>query len=130
MEIGSWGDIVFEVSSEAVRTFDALKQKSSGRWSVHEPISSNPKPEYLGAGQGRIEFTMHLAASLGINVREEKERIEQFVREGRNAPLMIALQPVTMGDWYAESAETTLQWVGNNGDLELINILIVMREYF
>lgn len=130
MQIGSWGDITFEVSSESVRTFETLMQQTAGRWSVHQPINSRPRPQFLGQDQGQIEFAINLFTDLGIDVREEKERIERFVREGTIAPLMLGMRPVSEGDWYAESAETTAVWVDNRGNITYAKITMVMREYF
>lgn len=130
MNIGTFGDIVFEVSDETVRTFDKYVQTTAGRWEVHEPISSNPRPEFLGQAQGEVKFTIRLSASLGVNPRAEKERIEQIVREGKHAPLMIARRPVSDGDWYIESCETTYIWVNSKGEVEYADITLSVKEYF
>ena len=129
MQIGIWGDIVFEVNAEKVRTPDGMMQQTTARWAVHEPINASTKAEFLGAGQGMIEFTLRLAASLGIDVREEKEKLERLELEGFHAPLMIAMQPVSEKDWYIASAETTYTWIGANGEYEMVSILVQMREY-
>jgi hypothetical protein len=129
-QIGTLGDLVFEVSDETVRTFDEFVQTTASRWVVHEPINSNTRPEFLGPQQGSIEFTIRLAATLGVNPRDEKDKVEALVREGKHAPLMIAQRPISDGDWYIESCETTLIWVNRKGQVEYADMLLFVKEYF
>ena len=129
-QLGTLGDIVFEVSDKTVRTFDAYTQTTAGRWAVHEPISANPRPEFLGPQQGEIAFEIHLSASLGIDPLAEKEKIEAIVREGKHAPFMLGLKPVSDGDWYIESCETTFVWVNGKGEVEYANMTVTVKEYY
>jgi len=129
-KIGTLGDLVFEVSNKAVRTFDEWTQKTGGRWQVHEPIKSNPRPEFIGPGQGEISFTIKLSNTLGINPRKEIEKIEKIVREGTHAPLLLGLKPISDGDWYIESCETTFTWVNSKGEIEWAEMSLTVKEYF
>ena len=129
-QLGSLGDVVFEVSEETVRTFDEFVQTSAGRWVVHEPIKSQPKTEFLGPAQGQIEFTIRLSAALGVDPRDEKKRIEKMAREGKHAPLMIAMEPISNCHWYVERCETTYIWVNGQGQLEYADMHLTVREYF
>jgi len=129
-QIGTIGDVVFEVSDETVRTFDEYVQTTAGRWHIHEPIHASPRPEFLGPAQGEIEFTVRLTDELGVDPREEKEKIEAIVREGSHAPFMLALKPVSDGDWYIESCETTYIWVDNKGKVSCSEMVITVKEYF
>lgn len=129
-QIGSLGDIIFEVSDEVVRTFDEYMQKTAGRWYVHHPIHSNPRAEFLGPEQGEIEFTMRLSDSLGISPREEKEKIETLVRTGKHTPFMLANKPVSYGDWYVEACETTFQWINGKGEVSYADMILIVKEYY
>jgi len=129
MQIGTLGDIVFEVSDQTVRTFDELVQRTAGRWEVHQPIGAPVKPEFLGQEQGIIEFDIHLNAQLGINPREEKEKIEAMVSDGSHAPLMLGNRPITNHDWYIEQCETTLNHVDAMGLIHVAQIHLTIREY-
>jgi hypothetical protein len=129
-QIGTLGDIVFEVSDRTVQTFENFMQATSGRWAVHEPLKSKPRPEFLGQSQGEIEFTMRISAQLGKNPIEVKELVEKSVREGKRAPLMVGNRPISDGDWYIERCETTFIWTNNRGQTEFAEMVLTLKEYF
>jgi len=129
MQIGSFGDIIFEVSERSVRTFYDFLQRAGSRWSIHEPIASAPRPEYLGPVQGDLEFTMRLSSSLGLDPAAEKAKMETLAREGTHAPLLLGNRPVSEADWYIESCETTLLWVNGRGGIDLAEMKLLLKEY-
>ena len=126
--IGTFGDIIFEVNEQTLRTFDGFVKKSIGRWEVHNLLNANPRSEFLGRGQGEVEFTMNLSSEYG-DVREEIEKIEDMAETGKHAPIIIGQRPVSNGDWYVENSETTWTWVNGRGELTMAEIILTVREY-
>ena len=130
MQIGTFGDIVFEVGDAAVRTFENFHKTAGGRWAVHEPILARVRPEYLGPSQGEVDFQIRLSAALGVNPRAEIEKLETMAQDGTVAPIIIGGRPVSDGDWYIESCETTYIWVNGRGQTEFADVQLNVREYF
>jgi phage protein U len=129
MQIGTIGDIVFEVSSERVHTFDGLIQRTGGRWEDHQPIGAPVRPEFLGPDQGVMEFNIKLHASLGVNPKTEKEKIEAMVISGHHAPFMLGNAPIGEGNWYIATCETTHEIIDNAGRLLKASLHITLREH-
>ena len=48
MSIGSLGNVVFEVSSEKVKTLRDMQRQGSARFATHEIIGKKPLREFLG----------------------------------------------------------------------------------
>lgn len=128
--IGTYGDITFQVSDETARTFSELKYTAHGRWAVHEVIMSASRSEFLGPGEGEIEFTMQLSSSLGIDPRAEMEKVEKAVRKGTYSLFMLGGRPIGQGEWYIERKETTLTHVSGKGKIHYAEMVVNMKEYF
>jgi len=130
MTIGSWGDIVFEVSGIRSFTFSDVKQKSSGRWSEHFPLNSAPISEFLGPGLDEVELTMILTRMLGIDPRSMYDTVRDHVRAGRNFPLILGGRPLSGNFWYIKDIiGTSSQFEPGTGDILWTELLVSAREY-
>ena len=129
VQIGTFGDLIFEVSNNTVRTFSNLNKRKSGRWEVHLPINAPPKPQFLGPNQGLIELDIHLNVQLGINPREEEQKIDNMVDNGLHAPLMLGGIPIGDGNWYIAQAEATYKHVDAHGLIHAMDVQLAIGEY-
>jgi hypothetical protein len=129
MQIGSLGDIIFEVSRLKVNTFNGLIKTAGGRWEVHQPIKSPVKPEFLGTAQGHIELSIQFNVQLGIEPREEIEKIEAMAENGLHAPFMLGNAPLSNNDWYIDQCETTFTHVGREGQIDVAEMQLSIMEY-
>lgn len=130
MVIGTLGDIVFEVSGETVRTFVEMVHTAAGRWAIHEVMNGKPRAEFLGPGQNEVSLTIRLSSTLGINPREEYEKIGTMVFQGKHAPFMLGTKPIGNGEWYIELNKTTFISVSARGDVNFIEMVATLKEYF
>jgi phage protein U len=129
MSLGTFGDIIFSVSNKTLRTFDEFSHTVTGRWEVHEPIGTNPRPEFIGPGQGEISFKMQLFSSMGIDPRTEMEKVERMVTSGDHAPIIIGGRPVGSGDWYVESRDSDYRTVSGDGKITSAEVALTVKEY-
>ena len=129
MQIGVLGDIVFEVSSYRVHTFDGLIQRVGGRWEEHYPIASPVRPEFLGPDQEVMELNIHLNTTLGIDPKTQKEKLEAMVKSGENAPFMLGNAPIGDGNWLIYQCETTYETVDGEGNLLKASLHLTLREH-
>lgn len=63
MSLGSWGDLVFEVRAERIRTWHELRRQGEARWATHEVFAAKPVKEFLGPGLDSMTLMMHLTNS-------------------------------------------------------------------
>jgi phage protein U len=127
--IGTFGDVVFTASSDKVNTFDNLQRSTAARWAIHEPHLGYPVPEYLGPGQDSITFTMRFDVTLGVNPREEMDRLLTYARIGYASELTIGGKGLGVGQWYVESVGQTWTVVDNRGNLLAGTVDVTLKEY-
>lgn len=129
MQIGAFGDIVFEVSDEAVRTFQDLQHDKKGRWAVHEVMGSKPVSEFIGPGLDEINFPIVLNALFlgGSTVEDELERIGSMVDEGMVSTLVIA--DMIVGKFYLESMGSVTRHFGGKGEKLVTETTLHLKEY-
>ena len=131
MVIGTWGDIVFEVSAGVVRTFEELVHTAKGRWAIHEVANGKPRAEFLGPGLNEITLNIKLSRTLlGSDPRAEYEKIGTAILQGRHAPFILGPKVIGNGEWFAEENESTFKYIGVDGVAEMIEMNLTMKEYF
>jgi phage protein U len=128
--IGSWGNFVFEVSSEKLKTFYELNQESSGRWAEHVTINTAPVPEFLGPDLDKIDIKMIFSLQLGVNPRDSYEAMRAKVRTGEYFPLILQGRPLSMNYWSCLkiSGASTI-FVPGTGEASWMQFTASFKEY-
>lgn len=129
MIIGSFGEVVFEVSRFKVRTFDDFKRSGSGRWATHEVINKKQVLEFLGPGMESISFTMQLNATLGINPAEDLRILREMRDSGKNYPLVLADAVVGDNNWSVKSLDESVNKFDGWGSILSVTVGISLEEY-
>ena len=127
--IGSFGEVVFEVSSEKVRTFDNFSRSGSGRWVNHDIISLKPMPEFIGPGQEEISFLVRLDTALGVDPRSELQKLRNMRDAGEVSVLIIGGEPITNNLWALESISEKHKTFSGSGYLIKADAELVLKEY-
>jgi len=121
--------VVFEVSSNLIRTFHDLKRTGEARWANHDVLYAKPKPEFLGPGQEEITFSVRLSAQLGVNPKAELERLRKMRDTGQLAPFIVGGQPVSQNLWLLESIQEGHKTHSGNGILLQADVDLTLKEY-
>ena len=130
MVIGSWGDLVFEVSGEIAKTFQEFTEKSSGRWAEHETINTAPLSEFLGPGLDELEMTIIFTTMLGVNPRDSYEDLRTAVRNGEYQPLILGGIPLSGNFWRITEVSGESKAFGpRDGNVLWMEISITAKEY-
>ena len=127
--IGSFGDVVFEVSAEKIRTFDNFTRASAERWAAHEIIGQKPLSEFIGPGLDAIGFTMRFDAQHGMNPRVEMEKLLVMSRSGQVETLIIGGKGLGVNKWVIKSLTQKWQSVDNQGNLLVGFAEVTLEEY-
>ena len=128
-QIGSLGDVVFEVSSEKVQTFKDLKRNSAARIATHEIIGQKPILEFIAPGLEEISFTMHLNIGLGVNIKETLDLLRTMRDGGRVVDLIIAGEPITDNKWLVTSLSESVNFTDGEGNLLSVDVEVSLKEY-
>jgi len=128
-EIGSLGPIVFEVSSQKIRTFKGLKRATKARYGSHEVIGSKPVLEFIGPDIEEISFTMQFSAAWGLNPQDETKKVREICEKGEANYFVLNNQTVGENPWIIESVSESVDVVDNNGRVVTTQIDVTLKEY-
>lgn len=129
MMVGSFGDIIFIVSADVVRTFKGFSRSTAARWAIHETHLNSPKAEYVGPGQDAISFSMRFDAQYGVNPRNETSRLIQMCRDGQAEALIIGGLPMGIKKWYIDDVTNTWEKFDGEGNVILGGADLTLKEY-
>ncbi len=127
--LGVFGDVVFEVSADRVRTFDGLSRTSSERWETHSLIGLKPVSEFMGPGLDRVSFSMVFDAAHGTNPRKEMEHILDMSRNGQVNDLTVGGKDLGAGKWKITNLRQSWKVVDNQGNLLRAALDVELEEY-
>lgn len=127
--IGSLGDIVFEVSSRGVITFDGMKRNTKARYGNHEIAGQKPLLEYLGPDGEEISFIMRLSTNWGADPAEEAGKLRELCGKGEAMYLIIGNQTIGENMWVIESVGESLETVDNSGRVIVSEVDVTLKEY-
>ena len=89
MKFGSFGGVVFEVSSDRILTFEDESQSHSARWHFHERPMRTAVPEFLGPSWSQHTLKVKLRATWGVNPQVELDKLKAISRTGQVHPLVL-----------------------------------------
>lgn len=127
MNIGTFGDIVFETSADKVRTFDGLQRSGEARYAEHAVQGDKPRLEFLGDGLDEVTLPIRLDAALGLIPIEEIESLRRLRASGEVRALIIGGR--NQGNFVLKGAEETWQTVDNEGRLWVAGVTLKLKEY-
>lgn len=126
---GAWGDLVFEVSSFRILTFDNYKRKTSHRYAKHEIMNYKPKLESVGNDLEEVELQIKFMTSLGVNPIDEMEKLRAMCRSAEVNYLIIGT--TVIGDCLfvlEEISEQVDTWDGT-GNILASTVNVKFKEY-
>ncbi len=127
--LGSLGDIVFQVSSDAVRTFSNMKRSGSVKYASHQRHGTTPLIEFTGIEAEKISFDIVLSAFLGIDPDMEIEKIIDYERSAKTLPLVIASKLIGSYRWTITSHDVKPKHYGKNGKVLSATVSVQLLEY-
>ncbi len=127
--LGSFGDILFEVSSRRVLTFRDYKRDTAGRYASHEIIGQKPVIEYLGPDGGSIAFTMQFRADRAVNPALEADKVRKMCETGKAEYFILGNVVIGENPWVIESVGENDAVIDNAGRIIQNRIDVTLREY-
>jgi phage protein U len=129
-KIGSFGDIVFEVSNKKTLTPKDFDRNGSARWNDHEIIGHKPKSEFSGPGLEEVSFTLILKAELGINPTKQLEKLRKMRDTGKVAPFIIGGKPISQNYWSIQQLSESYKTIDNEGNILSAEVNVSLKEYY
>lgn len=127
--IGAFNELVFEVSTEKVITYDDYKRDTKARYARHELINQTSVLEYLGRDLEEITFTMMFTVSLGVDPAEETSKLRRMCLDGVADYLILGNTVVGENLWTIESVGEAKKAVDHFGKTIVSSVNVKMVEY-
>ncbi len=127
MPIGTFGTVIFEVSTEKSRTFDEFNRKTAAKFEEHAIIGQKAKLEFISPGLDEISFQVIFSAFHGLNPLKEADQLREIVRKGEYHPLVIGGKVI--GNFVLESLSESWKYVDNRGNVLHIALDVSLKEY-
>lgn len=128
-KIGSFGNLVFSVSENTVRTFDKLSWKVSAKYATHDRHIKRDVLEFLGPEPESIDFTMAFSVFHGTNPLHEIKKLNKMVNKGITARLVLGGKKYGSYKWVITSVSSTLEKFDNKGNCWAATAKVTMKEY-
>lgn len=129
-KIGSFGDIIFEISSKKIKTFKDFERSGSARWEKHEINYRKPKLEFIGPDLETITYTILFKAELGINPIKEIEKLRKMRDTGKVASFIIGGKSISSNQWAIKDVRETNNEFDNKGNLLRSVVEVDLEEYY
>ncbi len=91
--IGSLGSVVFEVSTEIVRTFRDFQLQRSAKFSEHAIHGGKALLEFTGLAPASASLNMRLDAGLGVNPKDELNELREMLNKHKAVPFILDGEP-------------------------------------
>lgn len=125
MIVGSFGDVVFSVSSFLVRTLDDISISYKSRIAKHEIIGNKPKLEYQGEDLTEISFKMRFDRSFGVDPENELRKLE----DQKGMACIFFLGDKYYGDFLITSIGNDIQRTLKDGSTLVAEVSVSLQEY-
>lgn len=131
MVIGTFGEVVFEVSRERAASFSSYEHEAGARLGTAEIIGGEPLTEFLGPDSQTISMPLRLIAELGVDPQTEYDRLHEILTQGLASSLVIANRPVggSGARWIIERLNASHSHFAGDGTSRIIDVEISFRKY-
>lgn len=121
--------IVFEVSDKRILTFDGFKRSNKVNFAKNNVLHQKPVSEYTGQELDTISFTVSFNAQLGVDPREEVNKLIYLNRDGTVVTLVIDGKAFGTYRWVITSLDMDWTRINKIGYCCEIECAITLEEY-
>ncbi len=129
MVIGCLGDIVFQASSDLVKTINNLKETGSARYATHQLHARPSLIEFVGSDPEIITFDMELSAYLGVDPLKEYSKIQKYTRSGKTLALTLGDRTFGRHRWCITKYALAARTYAGDGNITSAKVTVTLQEY-
>lgn len=127
--IGTWGNVVFSVSRQQIRTFTGLKKSGAAKYATHDRHLKKTLLERTGTDAESLSFDMFFSAYLGVNPMNALAELESARDAGKVAPLIVGGRRIGKSKWVLQSLSESFEEFGKGGSVTVAKASVSMKEY-
>ena len=129
MQIGCLGDIIFQVSSDVIKTIDNMQWSGSARYSEHKRHMKSALTEFTGLDADTMTFNIEVSVYLGSKPMKEIVKIWKYEREGKVLPLVIGEKVYGKYKWTIKKHRVKAKTFDGKGNVTGASVSIDLLEY-
>ncbi len=127
--IGSFGDVIFEVTTDKILTFNDLEKKSSAKWNEHDIQGNKAKLEFNGPGLIDASYSLLLRAEQGINPLKEIAKLERMQNKGEAYHFILGQKPIAPNKFVITDITSGLRKIDQMGNVLSAEVTVSLKEY-
>ena len=127
--VGSLGEIVFDVSESQILTFDGLSFQHSAKYTEHAIHGRKGLLEFTGFSATTMSMTISLNSSLGINPKDEFERLKEIFYNHEAVLFILNGEPQGDNLWVIENMTEKREDISRIGIANFIEVSLSLKEY-
>ena len=128
-KIGSFGELVFMVSANTVKTFDDMSWDFSAKYTTHDRHIKEDLLEYMGPEIEEISFSMVFSVFFGVDPMAEINKLRGMVKTGRAERLVIGGKVYGSYKWVPQKGSVDLQRFDGKRNLWAAKVKVTLKEY-
>lgn len=127
--IGSFGEVVFEVTPKKLLSFNDLERSNKSRWAEHDIHGRKSKLEFEGAGLAEVNYRIFLRAENGVNPAKEIEKLTKMNDSGKAAHFILGNKPISPNKFVIMEVSEALKNIDAQGNIFSAEVSIKLKEY-
>jgi len=127
-EVGSLGDVVFTVSSDAIKTVEKIEIKKSVEFGTHKLHNGKTLLEYTGRNPAQGSFPITLSGFLGVNPTKVLKTLEKQFEKGQVVSFTMGSKKIGK-KWVITDVTENYTYFDVNGDVLAIDVTVSIKEY-
>lgn len=125
--IGSFGPVVFAVSSQRLYLISSFNRKTSARVEEHQVTGGKPRAEFIAPALDDISFDIFLYSGYGVDPLMETGRLRTICTQGQIHRLVIGGN--NLGRFLLTEVAEEWQKSRGNGRVILAKVKTKFKEY-
>jgi len=125
-QTGFFGDIIFEVSADLVKTWESLRSKRKAVYASHELAGGKSKLEFTGVELNELSFNVRLDARW-VSPREESDKIQAALEDGE--PRVLAIGGKPLGEYVLQDITEQTKYTDSQGRALASRLTLNFKEY-
>ena len=127
MKVGSYGDVIFQVSDSVIRTFEKMKMDQTAAYTQHKVHGMKAVPEFTGFDCPQITFEITLSVYFGLTPKAELEKLENIMKSKKAYPLALGTD-LYGSNWLITKISSTFKHFWKDGTLMAASVSITLLE--
>lgn len=128
MELGSFGDVIFEVSDKKILTPSSFSRSGAAVWADHPMLYKKPKREFMHSEHRKVELEIKLNAIHGTKPRETLKILYKYMETGKRYHVIIGGRSMSRYKMAIMTISETWDTVLNEGELMKATVSIGFEE--